>query len=119
MGAAAGARDGSASRFGPGERAHTELAASGAKPRRAYVTGPGALTPSEQRVARLAAEGHTSKQIAQALFVTTRTVDTHLGHAYTKLGIDGRAQLGAAPAKDREQPPTARGRGPGGPPAAR
>jgi DNA-binding CsgD family transcriptional regulator len=86
-----------------GERAQTELAASGAKPRRAYVTGPAALTPSEQRVARLAAEGHTSKQIAQALFVTTRTVDTHLGHAYTKLGIDGRTQLGAALAQDRQQ----------------
>jgi DNA-binding CsgD family transcriptional regulator len=78
------------------ERAETELGATGARPRRGYVSGVDALTPSELRVARLAAEGRTSKEIAQSLFVTTKTVDTHLGHLYAKLDISGRAELESA-----------------------
>lgn len=71
----------------------SELAASGARPRRLRATGHDALTPSELRVARLAAEGRTNIEVAQALFVTVKTVDTHLSHAYRKLGITSRRQL--------------------------
>src|ERR1700691_4256189 len=74
-------------------RARTELSATGARPRRLFNSGRDALTPSEPRVARMAAEGLTSQEIAQALFVTTKTVDSHLGHAYTKLGINSRKLL--------------------------
>jgi DNA-binding CsgD family transcriptional regulator len=77
------------------ERARTELRATGARPRRDVVTGRDALTPSEARVAQLAAEGMTSKQIAQSLFVTTKTVETHLAHCYGKLGIHSRSELAA------------------------
>jgi DNA-binding CsgD family transcriptional regulator len=82
------------------ERARTELAATGARPRREHITGRDALTPSELRIARMAAEGRTSAEIAQALFVTTRTIDAHLSHSYTKLGINSRKQLAAALAGD-------------------
>jgi DNA-binding NarL/FixJ family response regulator len=75
------------------ERARTELRATGARPRRDVVTGRDALTPSEARVAQLAAEGLTSRQIAQSLFVTTKTVETHLAHCYGKLGIHSRTEL--------------------------
>jgi DNA-binding CsgD family transcriptional regulator len=78
------------------ERAQTELAATGARPRRVRTTGPEALTPSELRVARLAAEGRTNNEVAQALFVTPKTVDTHLAHAYAKLGISSRRALSDA-----------------------
>jgi DNA-binding CsgD family transcriptional regulator len=59
------------------------------------LTGPEALTGAEQRVATLAAQGHTNRQIAQELFVSRRTVETHLAHAFQKLGISGRDQLEA------------------------
>jgi DNA-binding CsgD family transcriptional regulator len=78
------------------ERARTELAASGARPRRLRVTGRDALTPSELRVARIAAEGATNNEVAQALFITPKTVDTHLSRAYAKLGIASRRDLAAA-----------------------
>jgi DNA-binding CsgD family transcriptional regulator len=51
------------------------------------------LTPSEHRVARLAAEGRTNRQIAQALFVTPKAVEYHLANVYPKLGIGSRQQL--------------------------
>ena len=57
------------------------------------LSGADALTASERRVAELAAEGLTNKQIAQALFVTMRTVTTHLTHIYTKLAISSRNEL--------------------------
>jgi DNA-binding NarL/FixJ family response regulator len=78
------------------ERAHEELTATGARPRKIVRAGVDALTSSELRVARMAAEGLTNKEIAQALFVTVRTVEAHLHHAYQKLGISSRSQLGAA-----------------------
>jgi DNA-binding CsgD family transcriptional regulator/tetratricopeptide (TPR) repeat protein len=78
------------------ERARTELAASGGRPRRLRISGRDALTPSELRVARLAAEGRTNNEVAQALFVTPKTVDTHLSHVYAKLGISSRRALGEA-----------------------
>ncbi|HUY59293.1 MAG TPA: AAA family ATPase [Solirubrobacteraceae bacterium] len=81
------------------ERARAELAAAGSRPRRDYTTGRDALTPSELRVASMAAEGHTNKDIAQALFVTAATVETHLHHTYTKLDITSRKQLAVALAR--------------------
>jgi DNA-binding CsgD family transcriptional regulator len=74
-------------------RAQDELVAAGARPRRARLSGPGALTPSERRVAGMAAEGMSNREIAQALFVTEKTVEMHLGNAYRKLSIRSRAQL--------------------------
>jgi DNA-binding CsgD family transcriptional regulator/ribosomal protein L12E/L44/L45/RPP1/RPP2 len=77
-------------------RAADELAAAGARPRRYAVRGVEALTPSELRVARLAAAGRTNREVAQSLFVTPKAVEYHLANAYRKLGIGGRAQLGGA-----------------------
>lgn len=74
-------------------RAREELRATGARPRSEWRTGLEALTPSELRVARLAAEGRTNREIAQALYVTLKTVESHLAKAYGKLGIAGRAEL--------------------------
>jgi DNA-binding CsgD family transcriptional regulator len=77
-------------------RARSELHAAGARPRRERLSGPDALTTSEWRVAQLAAGGRTNRQIAQALFVTTKTVEMHLGHVYGKLDIHGRQELAAS-----------------------
>lgn len=79
-----------------GARAREELQASGARPRRDRRWGADALTPSESRVARLAADGRTNREIAQELFITQKTVETHLGRAYGKLGIPGRPALAEA-----------------------
>ena len=73
-----------------------ELRAAGARPRRRATTGAGALTPSERRIAELAASGSQNREIAQALFVTTATVEFHLRNAYRKLGISGRPGLADA-----------------------
>ena len=81
-------------------RAREELIAAGAKPRRERISGVDALTASELRVAQLAAGGLTNRQIAQALFITMRTVSAHLGHAYAKLDIGDRAALPTALAQD-------------------
>jgi DNA-binding CsgD family transcriptional regulator len=75
------------------ERARTELVASGARPRRVALSGVESLTASELRVCQLAADGLSNAEIAQALFVTRRTVETHLGNAYRKLEITSRAEL--------------------------
>ena len=77
-------------------RAREELAASGARPRRDELRGRDALTASERRVALLASEGQTNREIAQALFVSLRTVETHLTHAYQKLDVSSREDLPAA-----------------------
>ncbi len=78
------------------ERAHEELLATGARPRRPAVTGRDALTSTEARVANLAAQGHSTPEIAQALFVTPKTVETHLAHTYQKLNIHARTELAHA-----------------------
>jgi DNA-binding CsgD family transcriptional regulator len=78
------------------DRSRAELVITGAKPRRARISGVESLTASERRVAHLAAEGHTNRQIAQALFVSHPTVVTHLGHVYQKLDISSREQLAGA-----------------------
>jgi DNA-binding CsgD family transcriptional regulator len=76
-------------------RAEIELRATGAKPRRLLLTGLEALTASERRVAELAAQGLTNREIAQALFVTARTVEGHLTHVFQKLQLNSREQLPA------------------------
>lgn len=77
-------------------QAQDELVATGARPRRLRTTGVDALTATERRVAAMAADGLTNRAVAQALFVSEKTVETHLGHAYRKLGITARSQLAAA-----------------------
>jgi DNA-binding CsgD family transcriptional regulator len=78
------------------ERARSELVIAGGRPRRRALRGRDALTPSELRVAELAAQGKTNRRIAQELFVTLRTTETHLTSTYAKLGISSRDQLAAA-----------------------
>jgi DNA-binding CsgD family transcriptional regulator len=86
------------------ERAHEELTATGARPRKIVRAGAEALTSSERRVARMAADGMSNKEIAQALFVTVRTVEAHLHHAYQKLDISSRDQLAGALAAEPGEP---------------
>ena len=79
------------------ERARTELAATGARPRRErMLSGVGSLTPSELRIAELAASGHSNREISQTLFVTPKTVEYHLRNTYRKLDISGRQGLASA-----------------------
>jgi DNA-binding CsgD family transcriptional regulator len=78
------------------ERARTELITAGGRPRRLVLTGLDSLTPSERRVAQLAAAGLPNREIAQHLFITARTVEGHLTHTYQKLAITSREQLPAA-----------------------
>jgi DNA-binding CsgD family transcriptional regulator len=75
------------------EAAGEELSATGAKPRRVMLSGVESLTPSELRVARMAADGLENRGIAQELFVSVKTVETHLGHVYQKLDISSRKEL--------------------------
>jgi DNA-binding CsgD family transcriptional regulator len=75
------------------ERVRTELAAAGARPRTTALSGPGALTPSERRAAAMAAEGMSNRGIAEALYVTPKTVELHLSSAYRKLGVRSRREL--------------------------
>lgn len=85
-----------AHRLGAGllaDRAETELRATGARPRRAVLSGVDALTASERRVAELAAEGLTNREIGQALFVTARTVESHLTAVFRKLDVTSRDRL--------------------------
>ncbi len=86
-------------------RARDELVACGARPRRLVRTGVDALTPSELRVAQLAAAGQSNREIAQALFVTRKTVETHLGGIYRKLGVNAREHLAG---KLQDPPPDAK-----------
>jgi DNA-binding CsgD family transcriptional regulator len=75
------------------ERARQELRALGVRPRRPALSGPDSLTPSERRVAELVIRGLSNREVAQALFVTEKTVEAHLGSAYRKLDIHSRLQL--------------------------
>jgi DNA-binding CsgD family transcriptional regulator len=86
------------------ERAYTELEVTGVRPRRIVEAGVDALTPSERRVAELAASGLTNREIAECLFVTVKTVEFHLAGAYRKLDIGARAQLASALDAGEPQP---------------
>ena len=86
-----------AARAALNERARVELAATGARPRRdALLSGPASLTPRERRIAELAATGQRNREIAQALFVTPKTVEYHLRNTYRKLDIQTRQELADA-----------------------
>ena len=78
------------------DRGNEELAASGAHPRSIPLSGIDSLTASERRVAHMAAEELSNKEIAQALYVTVKTVEVHLSRVYRKLGITSRRQLAEA-----------------------
>src|SRR5690606_22494791 len=78
------------------EQAAAELTAAGGRPRRRALFGPDSLTPAERRAARLAAAGHTNREIAERLVVTTKTVQFHLSNAYRKLGVSSRDELEGA-----------------------
>jgi DNA-binding CsgD family transcriptional regulator len=86
------------------ERARSELLACGGRPRRTMITGRDALTPSEQRIAEYAARGDSNRDIAQALFITPKTVENHLGRIYKKLAINSRERLSAALSAERSAP---------------
>jgi DNA-binding CsgD family transcriptional regulator len=75
------------------DAARAELRAAGGRPRQTALSGPGSLTPSERRVADLAAGGLSNRDIAQTLYVTPKTVEVHLTSAYRKLGILTRRAL--------------------------
>jgi len=87
------------------KRAHEELQATGEKVRSYAPIGVESLTPSERRVAELAASGMTNRQIAQSLFVTVKTVEAHLSAAYDKLDISSRRQLPEALESGRDPVP--------------
>ena len=96
-----------ASRARPGRQLHRRQA-----PSRGATRSPAAsaLTASELRVARLAAAGKTNREIAQELFITTKTASAHLSRAYRKLDVTRRGQLAEAlvsktPAAGRQQRP--------------
>jgi DNA-binding NarL/FixJ family response regulator len=75
---------------------HDELVTAGARPRRDPTESRSNLTASEGRVAGLAADGKTNREIAQALFVTENTIETHLRSVFRKLEIRSRSQLARA-----------------------
>jgi len=78
------------------ESVRSELYATGARPRTTALAGVESLTARELRVAMLAADGQTNREIAQALFVTPKTVVVHLSSAYRKLDIRSRRELAGA-----------------------
>jgi DNA-binding CsgD family transcriptional regulator len=77
-------------------RAGEELEITGIRVPARTGSGPDALTPSERRIAGLAADGASNREIAQALFLSIKTIEMHLGHAYRKLGIGSRRELRTA-----------------------
>jgi DNA-binding CsgD family transcriptional regulator len=83
-------------------KAREELVAAGARPRRAAITGLESLTAAERRVAELAAQGMSNREIAQALFVTINTVEGHLKQVFQKLSISSRKSI--SDALDRSVP---------------
>ena len=72
------------------QRARDEIARLGLRHR-----APSELTEGERRVAELAATGMTNRQVAEAAFVSPKTVESNLARVYQKLGIHSRAELGA------------------------
>jgi DNA-binding CsgD family transcriptional regulator len=64
----------------------------------------GELTHMEQRIASLVASGQTNREVAAAMFTSVRTVESHLGRIYRKLGIRSRTELAARPRRDPAGP---------------
>ncbi|HZV72682.1 MAG TPA: AAA family ATPase [Conexibacter sp.] len=96
---------------GLAKRAYDELAATGERVRHYTPIGVESLTPSQRRVAELAASGMTNRQIAQTLFLTVKTIETHLAATYDKLGIRSRQQLPAALGEQAQEVPAVAGPG--------
>lgn len=78
------------------EAAATELRAAGARRIERPATGVGALTPAERRVVEIAARSASNQDIARQLFLSVKTVETHLSSSYRKLGVRDRGALAAA-----------------------
>jgi DNA-binding CsgD family transcriptional regulator len=93
------------------DRAMDELRATGARPRRPDVSGVDSLSAQERRVAAMATEGLSNREIAEALFLTRRTVEMHLTSAYRKLDVSGRADLPAVLSQARATGPRQAGVG--------
>jgi DNA-binding NarL/FixJ family response regulator len=81
---------------GLAKQAFDELAATGERARRYTPIGAESLTPSQRRVVELAAGGMTNRQIAQSLFLTVKTIESHLAAAYDTLGVRSRQELPGA-----------------------
>jgi DNA-binding CsgD family transcriptional regulator len=81
-------------------RAETELRATGARPRRVVLAGLESLTASERRIAELASQSLTNREIAQQLFITDRTVEGHLTSVFRKLRLESRTELATALAQE-------------------
>lgn len=86
------------------DRARAEAVAAGARPRRRALSGVDALTPSELRVAALVADGGTNRDVAEALFLSEKTVEGHLRGVFRKLEIASRTEIASrlTAADDRE-----------------
>jgi DNA-binding NarL/FixJ family response regulator len=78
------------------ERAGSELRATGEKVRRRLADTRDDLTAQERQVAQLARNGLSNSDIAARLFLSPRTIEWHLRHVFSKLGIRSRRQLGTA-----------------------
>lgn len=87
------------------------LRLAGGRPRRAALTGIASLTPSEERICRLVAQGRSNREVAESLFLSRKTIEYHLVNAYGKLGVARREELAAALA-----PPLGPGAAPAGSP---
>jgi DNA-binding CsgD family transcriptional regulator len=87
------------------DRARAELLLAGGRPRPTASAGPDTLTAAERRIAEIAIQGATNREIARRLYLSTKTVEMHLHSIYRKLDITGRRQLNVALQQDR--PPDA------------
>jgi DNA-binding CsgD family transcriptional regulator len=86
--------------------AREELRVAGSRPRRDWISGVEALTPSELRIVRLAREGRSNRQIAQDLYLSIKTIEGHLARAYGKLEITNRSELARVPEREKARAPT-------------
>ena len=75
------------------DRARRELVATGLRPRQAAIEGTASLTPRQRQICELAAAGKGNRAIAQELFLSVKTVETHLAAGFRKLGVTTRAEL--------------------------